>query len=249
MSSKVSSAPSSTSADKLYVVVPAYNEEENATSLVDGWHPIVEQFGGNGSRLLIVNDGSSDSTEEAFKALQHDHPLLEVVTKENGGHGSAVLYGYRLAINSNADWVFQTDSDGQTLPSEFEGFWNGREPWDAVIGVRNNRQDGWKRKIVEKVLCLILKHYFGVNLKDANAPFRLMRSETLKKHMAKLPADYNLPNAVLTAYFVRSKERVDFREVTFRPRQGGSNSINIRRIVGIGWHALADFRRLARKAD
>lgn len=249
MSSKVSSDQSSTSTDRLYIVVPAYNEEENAINLVEGWHPIVERFGGNGSRLLVVNDGSSDSTKEVFEALQHDYALLEVVTKENGGHGSAVLYGYQSALKNDADWVFQTDSDGQTLPSEFEGFWNGRESWDAIIGVRNRRQDGWKRKFVEKILCLILRHYFGVKLRDANAPFRLMRSETLKKHMAKLPDGYNLPNAVLTAYFVRANERVDFREVTFRPRQGGSNSINIRRIVSIGWHALADFSKLARQAD
>ena len=35
-----------------------------------------------------------------------------------------------------------------------------------------------------------------------------------------------------------------FREVTFRPRQGGTNSINIKKIVKIGWKALGDFRRL-----
>ena len=50
-------------------------------------------------------------------------PLLVAQTKPNGGHGSTVLYGYRYAIENGADYVFQTDSDGQTPPSEFDEFW------------------------------------------------------------------------------------------------------------------------------
>lgn len=233
--------------DVLYIVIPAYNEQANVASVVNDWYPVVERTGSAESRLVVVNDGSTDDTERILKELAEHLPLLDPVTKENGGHGAAVLFGYRRALDAGANWVFQTDSDGQTLPAEFDAFWEGRERWDAVIGVRSNRQDGLARKLVERVLCLVLKHYFGVKLPDANAPFRLMRAEALQRHLNRLPPNYNLPNAVLTAYFVRMGERVSFREVTFRPRQGGKNSINIRRIVGIGWNALADFRRLSRE--
>lgn len=234
--------------DTLYIVVPAYNEEENIRQLVEDWHPIVEQFGNEDSRLVVVNDGSKDQTYSVLQELAARYPLLQPMTKENGGHGSTVLFGYRVALDSGADWVFQTDSDGQTLPSEFKGFWDSRSEYDAVIGVRSNREDGWKRKFVEFVLCRVLKHYFGVTVPDANAPFRLMRADCLKRHIGRLPKDYNLPNAVLTAYFVMFGERVRFSEVTFRPRQGGVNSINIPRIVGIGRRALKDFRILSKTA-
>ena len=49
---------------------------------------------------------------------------------------------------------------------------------------------------------------------------------------------------MMTTYFVYYGEETAFREVTFRPRQGGTNSININKIVKIGWKALGDFRRL-----
>lgn len=234
--------------ETLYIVVPAYNEEENICQLVEDWHPIVEQFGDDNSRLLVINDGSKDQTLAVLQQLEEKYPLLQPMSKPNGGHGSTVLFGYRNALDAGADWIFQTDSDGQTLPSEFKGFWDARNQYDAIIGVRSKREDGWKRKFVEFVLCRVLKHYFGVKVPDANAPFRLMSSDCLRRHIGRLPKDYNLPNAVLTAYFVMFGEKVHFSEVTFRPRQGGVNSINIPRIVGIGKQALKDFRMLSKEA-
>ena len=233
----------------LYIVIPAYNEEDNLETLVSEWHPIVERYGNDLSRLLIIDDGSTDSTSQMLKLLTARFPRLSFVTKPNGGHGSTVLFGYEKAIAHGADWIFQTDSDGQTIADEFPAFWEERFSYDAIIGVRKQRGDGMARKFVEYVLCKVLKHYFGVSLSDANAPFRLMRASLVDKYLAMIPTDYNLPNAVMTALYVRGGERVLFKEITFKQRQGGKNSINIRRIVSIGWHALDDFKTIAVGAE
>ena len=121
-----------------------------------------------------------------------------------------------------------------------------REKYDAVIGSRPQRGDGASRKFVEKVLCLILRIIFGVSVPDSNAPFRLMKKDLLAKYLAKLPKDFNLPNVMLTVYFVYFREKVKFMNITFRPRQGGKNSINIKRIVKIGLKAVKDFIMLRR---
>ena len=71
-----------------------------------------------------------------------------------------------------------------------------------------------------------------------------MDAKTVAKYLPKLDKDYNLPNIMMTTYFVHYGEEHTFKEVTFRPRQGGVNSINIKKIVKIGWKALGDFRRL-----
>ena len=71
-----------------------------------------------------------------------------------------------------------------------------------------------------------------------------MNAQTVAKYLPKLDKDYNLPNIMMTTYFVHYGEEYAFREVTFRPRQGGTNSINIKKIIKIGWKALGDFRRL-----
>ncbi|SDC00116.1 Glycosyltransferase involved in cell wall bisynthesis [Succiniclasticum ruminis] len=229
----------------LYIIAPAYNESDNIRKFIDDWYPIIETYNGNGnSRLVIVNDGSTDNTYEILQECAKTRPLLKPLTKQNGGHGEAVLFGYRYAIDQGADYIFQTDSDGQTDPTEFHRFWNLHHEYDAVIGNRPKRQDGLYRRFVQKVLLLILRMTFGVKIPDSNAPFRLMKSNLVQKYMKKMPKNFNLPNVMLTTYFSYFHERITFVEISFKPRQGGKNSINVNRIVKIGWQALGDFHNL-----
>ena len=231
--------------DSLYIVIPAYNESDNIESLIKDWYPIAEQHNESGkTRLVVINDGSKDNTLEILQGLAKSRPLLVPLDKPNGGHGPTVLYAYRYVIDNDADWIFQTDSDGQTNPGEFEQFWKLRKEYDAIIGSRPDRQDGWSRKFVEKTLLLILRATFGVKLPDSNAPFRLMKRELVERYIKKMPEDFNLPNVMLTTYFAYFKENIKFVDITFKPRQGGVNSINVKKIIKIGWKAVADFRNL-----
>ena len=233
--------------DVLYIVIPAYNEVDNIEACIRDWYPVVEKHNGNGnSRLVIINDGSKDNTFKILNKLAESRPYLKPLDKTNGGHGSTVLYGYRYAIDNNTDYVFQTDSDGQTDPKEFEQFWELRRDYDAVLGNRVVRGDGKDRKFVENVVCLLLRIIFGIKVEDANAPFRLMKTNLVAKYIEKLPKDFNIPNIMFTTYFVYHKEKVKFIPITFKPRQGGVNSINIKRIVKIGWKAVGDFYKLKR---
>lgn len=231
--------------EKLYIVIPAYNESVNIKACVNDWYPVVEAHNAGGdSRLVIINDGSKDDTYQILLELSKDRPLLQPLTKPNGGHGATVLFGYRYAIDKGADFIFQTDSDGQTNPKEFETFWEARNQYDAVIGNRVVRGDGRDRKFVEDTVCFLLRIIFGVKVKDANAPFRLMRSSLVAKYIDKLPKDFNIPNIMFTTYFVYHREKVKFIPITFKPRQGGVNSINIKKIIKIGWKAVWDFYKL-----
>ena len=91
---------------------------------------------------------------------------------------------------------------------------------------------------------MLLRIYFGVKVPDANAPFRLMKTETVRKYLYKMPKDYNLPNIMMTTYFTYYKENVAFREITFKPRQAGTNSIDLPKIFRIGLKAITDFHSL-----
>ena len=56
--------------------------------------------------------------------------------------------------------------------------------------------------------------------------------------------DFFLSNVLLSVLLVKNKDNVKFVPITFRPRQGGKNSINMKRIFKIGWKAVKDFRQL-----
>ncbi len=232
--------------DKLFIVVPAYNEEENLEKLIADWYPIVEKCGVD-SRLVVIDDGSRDKTYQIICDLAQTHSQLIPLTKENGGHGSTLIYGYKYAIENSADYIFQTDSDGQTNPDEFETFWELRNDYDAILGHRSSRGDGVSRALVEKVVCLLLRIYFGVKVPDANAPFRLMKADLVAKYIDRFKPNYNLPNIMLTTFFAYYKEKIKFIEVSFASRQGGVNTINFKKIFKIGLNAIKDFREFKKE--
>lgn len=234
--------------DILYIVMPAYNEQDNIEKVVRSWYPIVEKYNGGGkSRLLVVNDGSGDGTLEKGRRLMGELPLFKMVDKPNSGHGPTVLYAYDYAVRAGADYIFQTDSDGQTDPDEFEGFWKLRKRYGGIFGKRPVRGDGKGRAFVERVVCLLLRLYFGVSVPDANAPFRLMEAGVLKKYIKRMPSDYSLPNIMVTTYFSYYHEKIAFKDITFKPRQGGTGSLNVLKIVKIGWGALGDFKKFKKE--
>ncbi|NLP33829.1 MAG: glycosyltransferase family 2 protein [Clostridiales bacterium] len=234
--------------DRLYIVIPAYNEEENITSVINDWYPIVEKIG-NGSKLVIIDDGSKDSTFQIMKEESENLQAFIPLTKPNGGHGATVLYGYRYALKAGADYIFQTDSDGQTLPEEFWPFWELRKSYDMVIGNRKGRQDGVSRVFVTKILKLVLWICFQVKITDANTPFRLMRASTLMQHIDSIPKDYNLSNVMISVLYAKKRLAVKYLPITFRPRQGGINSINMKKIIHIGRQAFKDFQRMNRNME
>lgn len=236
--------------ETIYFVMPAYNEAENIRETVEQWYPVVERINSQDSGksykavLAIANDGSKDNTFAIMQDLQIDYPCFEAINKANGGHGQTVLYLYRHAIAQGADYVFQTDSDGQTDPEEFWQMWENRERYDFQIGHRSSREDGASRVFVTMVLRLVVWLMFHEWVTDANTPFRLMRTDKLQKIMDVIPEDYFLCNVAISAIAVKWNYRIGWYPITFRPRQGGVNSINMKRIFKIGKKAIGDFYRI-----
>ena len=231
--------------DSLYIVMPAYNEEANIEKTVKSWYEILD--GKNeASKLVIADSGSTDRTHEILVNLQQQYSKLEILEKTDKQHGPKVIALYDYAIKNEVDYIFQTDSDGQTDPKEFDRFWRARIKYNGVFGYRKERGDGKSRAFVERVVCALLRMYFGVKIPDANAPFRLMKTEVVKKYLYRMRSDYNLPNIMMTTFFVYYQEKYVFLPISFKPRQGGVNSINIPKIVNIGWKALDDFKQFKR---
>ena len=226
--------------------MPAYNEAENIESVIKQWHPVVEKINedGNIATLAIANDGSKDNTFQIMESLKKDYKYFEPLNKKNSGHGATVLWLYRHAIKNDATYIFQTDSDGQTNPEEFWEFYNNRKEYDFQIGYRKGRQDGASRVFVTKTLRFVVWLMFRVWGTDANTPFRLMNVNRLIPIMNVIPQDYFLCNVAISAIAVKWNEKCKWYPITFKPRQGGVNSINMKRIIKIGWKALGDFYRI-----
>ena len=229
--------------DSVYVVMPAYNEAENIEQTVRDWYSVLEGMASD-SRLVIADSGSTDKTHDILLRLQSKYPKMVLLETSDKQHGPKVIALYDYAIKKDADYIFQTDSDGQTNPAEFAGFWEKHNEYDGIFGRRDARGDGKIRAFVEHVVCFLLRLYFGVKVPDANAPFRLMKTSSVAKYLKKMPSDYNLPNIMMTTYFAHYGEKMCFVPISFKPRTAGKNSVNIKKIVKIGWQAIGDFHEL-----
>ena len=211
--------------------------------MVKQWYPVLDGKGEK-SRLVIADSGSTDATHEILEKLQKEYSKLDILGETKKQHGPKLMALYDYAIKHGGEYIFQTDSDGQTNPAEFDDFWEKRKQYNGIFGYRKVREDGKIRDFVEKVVCFLLRIYFGVKIPDANAPFRLMKAKILKKYLYRIPEDYNIPNILITTYFIYYHEKTLFKTVSFYPRQGGENSVNILNIIKIGWKAVKDFREL-----
>lgn len=234
--------------EKIFFVMPAYNEEANIEQVIAQWHTVVNTLVSQGTdaRLVIANDGSKDSTFAKMSALKAAYPRLVPLDKKNSGHGATLLYLYDYALRHGADYIFQTDSDGQTDPAEFAQFWEQRMNYDMQIGHRSGRQDGLSRIAVTKVLKAVVALTFHVSVTDANTPFRLMKSAAIRPILDLIPPGFFLSNVAIAAIGKKKGLKCRWLPITFKPRQGGVNSINLRRIFKIGAKAIGDFYKINR---
>lgn len=226
--------------DTLYIVMPAYNEQDNIKKVVNEWYELLE-YASEESKLIVADSGSQDNTHNILQKMKNDMPKLEIIETSCKLHGPKVISLYDYAIKNNADFVFQTDSDGQTSPNEFKQFWVERNNHDGIFGHRKVRSDGKGRAFVEKTVCVLLKIYFNVDVYDANAPYRLMKCNILKHYLPILPKDFKIPNIMITTFFAYFNHNIKYFEITFKPRTSGKNSINFIQIVKIGIRSLIDF--------
>lgn len=105
------------------VVVPAYNEEKVIDACVDS----ILRCGYPHLDVVLVDDGSSDSTPEKIRWWSNVHPSVRAILKPNGGKGSALNAGAWVARGEillfvDADGVFTTD----TIPAMLRAFANPR---------------------------------------------------------------------------------------------------------------------------
>jgi glycosyltransferase involved in cell wall biosynthesis len=205
------------------IVMPAYNEEQIIEKTVREWHQeVISRI--PGSELIVVNDCSKDRTGDVLARLAKEIPPLRSLTPErNGGHGRALRYGFDRVTQ---DWVFQTDSDQQHIPSDFWRVWEKRETSDFVLGVRSTRADGPVRILITTVMRLANFVVWGLWIRDANCPFKLMRRQAMEKVLIHIPRDSFIPMVMLSILCRKMKYRVTEVVVQHLPRRGGEQSLS-----------------------
>lgn len=166
----------SVTASRLSIVVPVYNEEPTLASIVERLHHAC-----GFAQLIFVNDGSKDRSLEILRSLARPEDI--VVTKENGGKGSAVHMGYRYATGH---YTIVQDADLEYSPEEIPELLKFAEEHDAaaVFGSRRLKRQKQFVHIMffigGSMLTYICNFLYRTRLTDQPTCYKMVRTDILK---------------------------------------------------------------------
>ena len=163
----------------LSVFFPAYNDSGTLASLVITALKTARRLTPD-FEVIIVNDGSADTTAEIADELARTYPEVRVVHHDrNRGYGGALRSGFAAATR---DLVFYTDGDAQYDPSEMQALWDAlRDDVDLVNGYKISRSDPLHRVVIGRVYHHTVKLLFGLRVRDVDCDFRLMRRSIFER--------------------------------------------------------------------
>lgn len=221
----------------LSIVIPAYNEAECIATVLNDWLRVAEAVDGN---VVVVNDGSRDGTGEILDFIAQNSPRLKVIHQANQGHGVAVMRGYQEALSMKPKFIFQTDSDNQFRSEDFYKFWEQREKSNFILGIRKNRQDPLHRLLISQTMRMLNMILMGASIRDANVPFRLMKTAHFENLLSLMPEGVFAPNIFLSILAKKCGNNILEIPVTHQERETGVVSIIRWKLVRVCLRSLRE---------
>ena len=160
------------------ILIPAYNEEENLTSLL----PLIpRQIDGVEIGVLVVDDGSHDDTYVAVTAIPG---ICVVKNLINRGGGAALRLGYDILQKAGVDYCVTMDADGQHRPDDIKNVLLPiiENRFDCVIGSRilgDREKANWLRITGVYFFGRIVSALLGKKITDPSSGFRAFRMEAM----------------------------------------------------------------------
>ncbi|OMQ12294.1 DUF2062 domain-containing protein [[Flexibacter] sp. ATCC 35103] len=176
------------------VIVPTYNNHKTLKKVLDS----ILDFTTN---IIIVNDGSTDTTNEILKQYSE---LTQIHHPRNIGKGRALRNGFRKAIEMNFEYAITIDSDGQHFASDIPNFIEEiqNEPNSLLIGSRNMTQENVPKKssFGNKFSNFWFKFETGIVLEDTQSGFRLYPLNLIPKQFYTNKFEFEIEVIVRSAW-------------------------------------------------
>lgn len=223
----------------LSVVVPVKDEAANVGPLV---REIAAAVAGEATcEIIFVDDGSSDGTAAALKALKEEIPQLRVIQHgRNLGQSRGIRTGVRAA---RSEIIVTLDGDGQNDPADIPKLLAILRGPDAgsvgvVSGVRAKRQDTYSRRLASRLGNAVRARLLNDGASDTGCGLKAFRRDAF----LALPYFDHIHRFIITL-MLREGYDVRFVEVNHRPRAHGASKytnfgrllVSVKDILGVRW--------------
>ncbi len=209
---------------------PCYNDKGTIGKMIEDVAEVLRTLTDD-FEVIVVDDGSTDSSRDLLKELREKYDFLKLVFhKKNQGYGGALQSGFKTSIK---DLIFYTDGDAQydvkELPLLYEKM---DKDVDIVNGYKIKRADVWYRALIGRIYHWTMKIMFGFKIRDVDCDFRLIRREPLQK------IDLEHKSGVICVEMITKMHQAGFRFVEVGvhhyPRvYGYSQFFNFKRIFQV----------------
>lgn len=197
------------------VIIPAYNEADIIGDIVLRIQRLYPDF-----EIIVVNDGSTDSTGEVAKdagAIVYSHPY-------NIGNGAAVKTGIRIA---SGEILVLMDGDGQHEPEDIGKMVGFFPDFDMVVGARALKNHAsWARALGNRIYDRFASYVAKFKIEDLTSGFRAVKSDIASRFLYLLPNTYSYPTT-LTLGVLRSGRSVKYTPIQTKFRKTGKSKIRM----------------------
>lgn len=231
--------------DILYIICPCYNEQENLENgyTFDGLEGamrdlIAERLCSPKSKILFVNDGSTDRTEELLKEKHNQNPLFSYINlSRNFGHQYALLSGL-LSAKDVADVTITIDADlQQDIGAMREFLLKYYEGYQIVYGVRTSRDtDGFFKKLSASAFYTIMQKFGGMNIIKNHADYRLISAKVLQSL-----AEFEETNLFLRGLIPMLGFKSCIVYFTVHEREYGESKYTLKKMISLAADGITSF--------
>jgi glycosyltransferase involved in cell wall biosynthesis len=212
---------------QLSLVIPAYNEAESLPELL-AWIRRVCDPRFPSYEIIVIDDGSTDSTWATLEALHAQHaPYLKAIRfARNYGKSAALHVGFQKA---QGEVIITLDADLQDSPDEIPALYAliAEKGYDLVSGWKKHRKDPLSKTLPSRIFNTVVRLFTGIPLHDFNSGIKAYRAEVAKAIDLYGEMHRYIPYLVQAAGFRRITEKV----VTHYPRKYGHTKFGWERFL------------------
>ncbi|MGE4587189.1 MAG: glycosyltransferase family 2 protein [Mangrovibacterium sp.] len=207
------------------IIVPVYNEEDNLERVREELSSYLATSKYK-SKVLFVNDGSTDGSQALIEAICHKSGLFSFVRLDAN-------YGLSTAIKAGIDhadtpFVGYIDADLQTTPFDFDCLLEYRNEYALVTGIRQYRKDGLIKKMSSKIANSFRRLMIQDQVEDTGCPLKVINTAYAKK----LPS-FNGMHRFIPALILMQKGTIKQIPVRHFPRMAGEAKYHLfNRLLG-----------------
>ena len=219
------------------IIIPAFNEEKSIinSNFIETLINVINEKNYENYEILVINDGSTDKTEELLNKLKNKFNVLKILSNAlNQGYGSSLKLGIK---NSKYDIIVICDIDGtypaDQVPIIIDKFIDSKKskskPIDMIVTQRTGKHywESFIKTSLRFILKFIVEWTSGFKIIDINSGLRIFSKKTIEPYLPRLSNFFSFTSTLTLSYLLTNKS-VDYHPIKYLYREGEQNTSRVK---------------------